>query len=76
MFGIFHGYVHGLEIPQLATSWSYVAGFMIGTSLLHIVGVILDRSSEKIKFGLTYLRYTGAVSAGIGLHIILGMAGF
>ena len=28
MFGIFHGYAHGLEISQLATSWSYVAGFM------------------------------------------------
>ena len=76
MFGIFHGYAHGLEIPQLATSWSYVVGFMIGTALLHIVGVYLGRSSEKIKFGQTYLRYTGAVSAGIGLHIILGMAGF
>ena len=76
MFGIFQEYAHGLEIPQLATSWSYVAGCIVGTALLHLVGVYLGRSSEKIKFEQTYLRYAGAVSAGIGLHIILGMAGF
>ena len=76
MFGIFQEYAHGLEIPQLATSWSYVAGCIVGTVLLHLVGVYLGRSSEKIKFEQTYLRYAGAVSAGIGLHIILGMAGF
>ena len=76
MFGIFQEYAHGLEIPQLATSWSYVAGCIVGTALLHLVGVYLGRSSEKIKFEQTYLHYAGAVSAGIGLHIILGMAGF
>ena len=27
----FHGYAHGQEIPELATSWSYVIGFMIET---------------------------------------------
>ena len=53
MFGIFHGYAHGLEIPQLATSWSYVTGLIVGASLLHLVGVYLARSSEKIKFGQT-----------------------
>ncbi|MFL2796801.1 MAG: HupE/UreJ family protein [Paracoccaceae bacterium] len=72
----FQEYAHGLEIPQLATPWSYVAGCIVGTALLHLVGVYLGRSSEKIKFEQTYLRYAGAVSAGIGLHIILGMAGF
>ncbi len=75
MFAIFHGYAHGLEIPQLATSWSYVIGFMAGTAFLHILGVYLGRLSEKMRFGQDYLRYTGAVSAGIGLHIILGLAG-
>ncbi len=76
MFAIFHGYAHGIEIPQLATSWSYVIGFMIGTTFLHILGVYLGRSSEKIQFGQIYLRYAGAISAGMGLHIILEMAGF
>ena len=49
---------------------------MIGAAFAHEEGIYLGRLSEKIKFGQTYLRYTGAVSAGIGLHIILGMAGF
>ena len=44
---------------------------MIGTAPLHIIWVHLGRSSEKIKFGQNYLRYTEAVAAGIGLHIVL-----
>ncbi len=42
---------------------------MLGTALLHIVGAHLGRWSEKIRFGQTDLRYTGSVSAGIGLLI-------
>ena len=34
IFAIFHGYANGLEITQLATSWSYVVWFMIGTVFL------------------------------------------
>lgn len=76
MFAIFHGYAHGQEIPELATSWSYVAGFMIGTAFLHIVGVAIGHFAKKITDGEILLRYAGAVVAGMGLHIILGMAGF
>lgn len=76
MFAIFHGYAHGLEIPELATSWSYIAGFMIGTAGLHILGVVIGHFAKKVKDGEVLLRYTGAVVAGMGLHIILGMAGF
>ena len=47
MFGIFQEYAHGLEIPQLATSWSYVAGCIVGTVLLHLVGYIWADRQKK-----------------------------
>ena len=74
IFAIFHGYANGLEITQLATSWSYVVWFMIGTVFLHIFGLYLGRSSEKNKLWTNLSTYAGAISAGIGLHIILSVA--
>lgn len=75
LFAIFHGYAHGLEIPELATSWSYIVGFMVGTAAIHILGVLIGYFAKKRKQGEQMLRYTGAVMAGIGVHIILLVAG-
>ena len=70
LFATFHGYAHGLEIPELAASWSYVIGFMSGTTLLHLLGVGIGYFSRKVKNGTVVLRYTGAIVSGIGFHII------
>jgi urease accessory protein len=75
LFAIFHGYAHGQEIPALATSWAYIVGFMIGTAALHLAGVAIGYFSRTIVKGETLLRYAGAMVAGIGLHILLGIAG-
>lgn len=72
LFAIFHGYAHGLEMPELAISWAYVGGFMTGTAALHILGVLIRTFSKKIRDGETILRYTGAFVAGMGLHILIG----
>lgn len=76
LFAIFHGYAHGAEIPELASSWAYIAGFMIATAGLHLVGVAIGYFAQKIEDGESLLRYTGAVVAGIGLHILWGLAGY
>lgn len=76
LFATFHGYAHGLEIPELAISYLYIAGFMSGTALLHLFGVGIGRFASRYERGPEFLRYTGAGIAGIGIHIILGMAGY
>lgn len=76
LFAVFHGYAHGQELPELANNWTYIAGFMIGTAVLHLIGVVIGHYAKKIEDGETILRYTGAVIAGIGLHILWGLAGF
>lgn len=40
-FAFFHGYAHGLEVANAMNVWLYILGFMIATSLLHIVGIVL-----------------------------------
>ncbi|MEP3196256.1 MAG: HupE/UreJ family protein [Lentilitoribacter sp.] len=76
LFAIFHGYAHGQEIPELASSGAYIAGFMIGTAGLHLIGVVIGHLSDKIPDGATFLRYSGAIVSGMGFHILLQMAGY
>lgn len=70
-FAIFHGYAHGLEMPQLASPVSYVVGFIIGTASIHVVGVLVGLGAEKLTNGAQLLRYIGAGIAGIGFHLIV-----
>ncbi len=41
IFGLFHGYAHGLELPSAADPVGYSAGFVLATGLLHIFGIVL-----------------------------------
>jgi urease accessory protein len=38
-FAIFHGYAHGIEMPETASGLAYGAGFVAATALLHGVGI-------------------------------------
>lgn len=75
LFAIYHGYAHGMEIPNLESWWPYIVGFMSGTAGLHLTGVIIGYIAEKLPHGAKILRYTGAVTAGMGLHILLVLLG-
>src|SRR5438270_3081616 len=39
LFAIFHGYAHGAEMPETASGFAYGLGFVIGTALLHEIGL-------------------------------------
>jgi urease accessory protein len=38
-FAVFHGYAHGLEMPETASGLAYGAGFVAATALLHGIGI-------------------------------------
>jgi urease accessory protein len=38
-FAVFHGYAHGLEMPETASGLAYGAGFVAATAILHGVGI-------------------------------------
>ena len=40
-FATFHGYAHGIEIPDTSRPMVYAAGFLTGTALIHILGVFV-----------------------------------
>jgi len=72
-FGFFHGFAHGIEIPDIAFSLPYIGGFMLATAALHIIGVGIGEAAKKLPNGVTILRYAGAVILGVGLHIEYGV---
>ena len=51
-FGILHGYAHGVEMPGISSPYQYVIGFMLGTSLIHLLGVfggtLFLKSSKRV----------------------------
>jgi urease accessory protein len=74
VFGVFHGYAHGAELPSSASPAEFVAGFVICTGTLHIAGIGLG-FFNKFGLGRKALRAAGAAIAASGVWIFFGMPG-
>lgn len=75
VFAVFHGYAHGAEMPTVANPVRYALGFMTGTALLHIAGVLIGDISQHYARGKVLLRVAGAAIAGAGTWFLVGLAG-
>ena len=71
-FAIFHGHAHGTEMPGAASPMAYAAGFVIGTGLLHLVGISLGLLA-RYDSGVVAIRGMGAVIALAGLGFLTGV---
>lgn len=70
-FAVFHGHAHGTEMPLILKPYMYALGFMTGTTIIHIVGVIIGEVCKKQPEGKNLLRHIGSGIAGIGIHLLL-----
>ncbi|UVC14961.1 HupE/UreJ family protein [Mesorhizobium onobrychidis] len=64
LFGLFHGNAHGLEISESASGIAYAAGFMLGTSMLHAIGVL---SVFKLARWPMTVRTAGIATSLVGM---------
>ena len=69
-FGLFHGIAHGLEIPAAANPILFVLGFVVGTTTLHLLGVLIGYLSIKNNISLILLRLTGLSFAIYGIYLL------
>jgi urease accessory protein len=63
LFALFHGVAHGAEMPATAGGFSYGAGFVVATALLHLVGLGLGmalKNQQKVA------RFAGGAVALAG----------
>ena len=67
VFALFHGYAHGLEMPQAASPAGYAAGFVLATVFLHGVGI------AGSLIGRPGMRMAGMGIAAAGLALVLGV---
>jgi len=65
-FALFHGYAHGLEMPQAASPALYALGFVLATNFLHGVGI------AGSLIGRYAMQAAGAAIAASGLMMIFG----
>lgn len=68
---LFHGHAHGAELPEMAHAGGYVAGFMLATVVLHLVGIGFA-SLRFGKAGQVIGRMAGAAVALAGAALLAG----
>lgn len=73
LFAIFHGYAHGAEMPSIARPFLYAAGFLTGTAIIHLVGVLIGDIPQHYKAGPTILRVLGGGIAIVGVLFLVGV---
>lgn len=47
LFGLMHGYAHGLELPQSAAPAEYALGFLAATATLHLSGIAVGVATRQ-----------------------------
>jgi urease accessory protein len=60
LFGLFHGYAHGAELPPGQNALLYSIGFVLATGLLHATGITIGLL-QRWQLGRYVLRGAGAV---------------
>jgi urease accessory protein len=69
LFGVFHGYAHGLEITANASGYEYGLGFACSTMALHICGILLGQG--LMRFQMPLYKVLGGVIASGGIALAL-----
>lgn len=73
IFGIFHGHAHGTEMPLIADPWLYGTGFVTGTAIIHLLGVLIGFSFKRVQVGGHALRVAGLGIAAAGTYILFSL---
>jgi urease accessory protein len=73
IFAIFHGHAHGGELPEQFSAYGYAVGFVIGTGLLHVVGIALGFLTRS-SVGTWAARGIGGAIALVGAAFLFGLA--
>lgn len=71
VFAIFHGYAHGLELPQAIDPGSYAMGFVVATGLIHVVGIGIGLLLSKPWKGQLAQMLGGAIAV-TGIYFAAG----
>ena len=69
VFGLFHGYAHGHELPPGENALLYSLGFVLATGMLHASGIAIG-ATHGWRWGRALIRVAGAAIAACGLWFL------
>lgn len=75
LFGLYHGYAHGAEMPADASGFAYGAGFLAATAMLHIAGIGLGLGIAHMarRSATRFAQAGGAAIALAGIVLARGL---
>lgn len=73
VFALFHGYAHGIEMPELARPGIYAMGFLLGTVAIHVAGVIIGSLINPDGKRKRAVQLMGSVIALVGSYLMLDL---
>ena len=73
IFGSLHGHAHGVEMPGSASPVYYSFGFIVSTSLIHLVGVFIGYFVSTNTTLKKFSAVLGALFAGAGCFILMNL---
>ena len=74
LFALFHGYAHGVELPEGSDALLFSLAFVAATGLLHLVGIGLGEA-RRLAWGHRLLQVVGAVIAVVGVWSLAQVGG-
>ncbi|MGC2458071.1 MAG: HupE/UreJ family protein [Gallionellaceae bacterium] len=69
LFGLLHGYAHGLELPESAAPAEYALGFLAATATLHLSGIAAGIATRQRYAQLS--RLAGSAIAISGAYLLV-----
>jgi urease accessory protein len=70
IFGLFHGYAHGKELPSAADPVGFAVGFVLSTGLLHVAGIGIGLLNDR-PGGIVVTRTLGGLVALAGVYYLV-----
>ena len=72
LFAVFHGHVHGAEMPQGVSGFEYAAGFLLATGLLQGLGIEIGLTAGTLaeRGGWRVAQAVGAAMALTGVVLL------
>ncbi len=71
LFAIVHGYAHGKEMPLFVLPEIYIFGFMVATTLIHVLGVGIGEFLNRISNSKIMYKITGATLIFTGFYFLI-----
>jgi urease accessory protein len=70
IFGLFHGYAHGHELPPGQSGLLYSIGFVVATGTLHALGITIG-VLHRWPAGRVFIRTAGAAITAAGILFLV-----